>query len=140
VVARFGYGCDSSFDISCIAALSAEAEGRVCSIASIIFIIHRFFCPPFFPSEADVISLDCKRLVRSNLRGLSSANGKGSVITFKIFESSAVEDEEGLIVCFDTSCTFIFSEDILTSFHFLGSDTFGSDTVFCFQSLLVFFN
>jgi hypothetical protein len=79
-----------------------------------------------------VTSLDYKRLVRSNLRGLSSANGKGSVITFKISKTSAPEDEEGLIVCFGASCTFVFSEDILTSFCFLGADTFGFDIVLCF--------
>jgi hypothetical protein len=77
-----------------IIVLSAEAGGGVCSIAYITFIIHRFFCPLAFPSTVEAVSFDCKRLVRSNLRGLSSANGMGSVITFRISETSAAEGEE----------------------------------------------
>jgi hypothetical protein len=116
-----------------IVALSVEAKGGVYSIASIMFIIRRFFCPPFSPSAAAAISFDYKRLVRSNLRGLSRENGKGSVITFKISETSAAEDEEGLIIFFSTSCTFVSSEDNLASFCFLGTDSFGSDRVFAFS-------
>jgi hypothetical protein len=86
----------------------------------------------FFPSAVEETSFDYQRLVKSNLRGLSSANGKGLVITFKNFETSVAEDEEGFIVYFGTSCTFVSSEDILTSFRFLGADSFGYDKVFCF--------
>jgi CMP-2-keto-3-deoxyoctulosonic acid synthetase len=68
----------------------------------------------------------------TNLRRLSSANGKDSVITFKIFETLAAEDEEGLAVYFGTSSNFVFSDDILASFRFLGAYTFGSGTIFRF--------
>jgi hypothetical protein len=51
----------------------------------------------------------------------------GSVITFKISKTSATEGEEGPIVLFGTSCTFVPKEDIRTSFRFIGSDR-----VFCF--------
>ena len=103
-----------------------EAGDGVCSIACIMFIIHRFFCPPV----AGAVSFDYKRLVRSNLRGLSIANGMGSFITFRIFETSTEEGEEELVVLSGTSCTFVFTGDILTSFRFLGAESFGSDRVF----------
>jgi nitrate reductase gamma subunit len=65
-----------------IVAFVAEAGGDVCSIACITFIIRRFFCRPAFSSVDGADSFDYKRLVRSNLRGLSSANGMDSIITF----------------------------------------------------------
>jgi hypothetical protein len=114
-----------------LAALSAEAGGWVCSMAYRIFIMRHFFWPPSLPSAAEEISFFYKRLVSSNPRGLSGANGKDSVITFNIFKSSTTEDE-GLAVCSSTSCIFVFSKDFSASFHFLGVDTFGSGTVFIF--------
>jgi hypothetical protein len=50
----------------------------------------------FFPSELCSIpfSFDCNRLVRSDPRGLSIANGNGSIITFNISVTPAEEDEE----------------------------------------------
>jgi hypothetical protein len=63
-------------------------------------------------------------------------NGMGSVITFKISETSVAEGEEGSIVFYGTSCTFVSTEDILTSFRFLGAKSFGSDRVFCFFKAL----
>jgi hypothetical protein len=36
-----------------------------------------FLLPPDIPSAAEAVSFDCNRLVRSDLRGLSSANGMG---------------------------------------------------------------
>jgi hypothetical protein len=97
-------------------------------------VIHHtsLLLPLVFPSVAEEISLVCKRLVSSNLKGLSSANGKDLVTTFKISETSVAEDEDGIVVCFGTSCIFVFSEDISASFHFLGANTFGSDIVFRF--------
>jgi hypothetical protein len=62
-------------------------------------------------------------------------NGKDSVITFNISETSAVEDE-GLAVGFSTSCVFVFLEDFSASFHFLGANTFGSSTIFIFFKFL----
>jgi hypothetical protein len=44
-------------------------------------------------------------------------NGKDSVITFNISETSTAEDE-GLAVGFSTSCVFVFSEDFSASFRF----------------------
>jgi hypothetical protein len=128
-LSSFATAASGSVDL---VALPAKANVGVYSMASSIFIIRRFFWPPFPPSAAEEISLVCKRLVSSNLRGLSSANGKDSVITFKISETSAAEDAEGLVVCFGTSCIFVFSRDISASFRFLGADTFVSGTVFCF--------
>jgi hypothetical protein len=60
-----------------------------------------------------------------------------SVITFKIYETSAAEGEEGPIVLSGTSCTFVSTEDILTSFCFLGAESFGFDRVF-FASLKLY--
>jgi hypothetical protein len=93
--------------------------------------MRRFFWPPSLPSAAEEISFLYKRLVSSNSRGLSGANGKDSVITFNIYETSAAEDE-GLAVCFATSCIFVFSEDFSASFRSLRANTFGSGTVFIF--------
>jgi hypothetical protein len=75
-----------------------------------LYYVHHtsFLLASVFPSIAEEISLVYKRLVSSNLEGLSSANRKDSVITFKIFETSTAKDEEGLVVCFDTSCIFVF--------------------------------
>jgi hypothetical protein len=71
-------------------------------------------------------SFFCKRLVSSNPRGLSGVNGKDSVITFNIFETSAAKDK-GLAIGFSTSYVFVFSKDPTTSFRFLGVSAFGSD-------------
>jgi hypothetical protein len=117
---------------TCIAAFAAEVEGGVCSIACITFIICRFFCPPTFSSTAGAVSFDCKRLVKSNLRGLSSANGMDSVIIFRISDTSVAEGERGLIVFSGTSYTIGSAEDILSSFRFSGAESFGSGRVFCF--------
>jgi hypothetical protein len=59
-----------------LAAFSAKAEGGVCSMASSIFIIHRFFWPPSLPSTAKEISFFCKRLISSNLEELAVQMGK----------------------------------------------------------------
>jgi hypothetical protein len=58
-------------------------------------------------------------------------NGKDSVITFNISETSAAEDE-GLAIGSSTSRVFVFSKDSTTSFHFLGVSAFGSDAIFIF--------
>jgi hypothetical protein len=100
-----------------LVALSVEAWGGVCSMSSTIFIMCCFFWPPSLPLAAEENSFFYKRLVSSNPRGLSDANGKDSVITFNISETSTAEDE-GLVVCFITSCIFVFSEDFSASFHF----------------------
>jgi hypothetical protein len=84
------------------------------------------FLSPFLPSVAEKISLFCKRLVSSDLRGLSSLNGGDSVITFKISNASAAEGDGGLKVLSGTSCTFSSVEGILSSFGFLGAGAFGS--------------
>jgi hypothetical protein len=86
-------------------------------MACSIFIMRCFFWPPSLPLAAEEISFFYKRLVSSNPRGLSGVNGKHSVITFNIAETSVAEDE-GLAVCFETSCVFIFLEDFSTSFCF----------------------
>jgi hypothetical protein len=52
-------------------------------------------------------------------------DGKDSVITFNISETSVVEDE-GLAVGFSSSRVFVFSKDSSASFCFLGADAFGS--------------
>jgi hypothetical protein len=79
--------------------------------------MRRFFWPPSLPSAAEETSFFYKRLVSSNTRGLSGVNGKDSVITFNISETSTAEDE-GLAVGFSTSCVFVFSEDFSASFRF----------------------
>jgi hypothetical protein len=86
--------------------LSAEAGGKVCSIAWSMFIIRRFFCPPFLPSVAEGISFFYKRLASSDLRGRSNLNSGDSVITFKISNASATEGDRGLKVLSGASCTF----------------------------------
>jgi hypothetical protein len=91
-----------------------------------------YLLPPAFYSADGAVSFDRKRLVRSNLRGLSSANGINSVITFRISETSAAEGEGGPIVFSGTSCTFVSVEDILASLRFLGAESFGFKRVFCF--------
>jgi hypothetical protein len=58
-------------------------------------------------------------------------NGKDSVITFNIFETSVAKDK-GLAIGFSTSYVFVFSKDPTTSFRFLGVSAFGSDAVFIF--------
>jgi hypothetical protein len=63
-------------------------------------------------------------------------NGMGSVITFRISKTSAEEGEEGPAVFSGTSCTFVSIGDILTSFHFLGAESFGSARTFCFLTAL----
>ena len=83
-----------------LTALSAEAGGRVCSIAWSMFIIRRFFCPPSLPSVAEGIFFFCKSLVSSNPRGLSNLNGGDSVITFKVSNTSAAEGDGGFKVFF----------------------------------------
>jgi hypothetical protein len=59
-----------------LVALSAEAEGGVCSMASSIFIIRRFFWPPSLPSAVEEISFLYKRLVSSTLEDLAVRMGK----------------------------------------------------------------
>jgi hypothetical protein len=89
-----------------IVAFTTEAEGDVCSIAYITFTIRRFFCPSTFSSMVEGIFFFCKRLVSSDLRELISLNGWDSVITFKIYDTSVAEGDEGLKVFSGTSSTF----------------------------------
>jgi hypothetical protein len=56
----------------------------------------------------------------------------GSVITFRISETSAEEGETAPAALSSTSCTFVFTGDILANFRFLGAESFGSATIFCF--------
>jgi hypothetical protein len=63
-----------------------------------MFTMRRFFWPPSLPSVAEDTSFFCKRLVSSNPRGLSGVNGKDSVITFNISETSAAKDEGSQLV------------------------------------------
>jgi hypothetical protein len=48
----------------------------------------------------------CKRLVSSDPRELIILNGWDSVITFKIYDTSVAEGDEGLKVFSGTSSTF----------------------------------
>jgi hypothetical protein len=133
VVARLSASAPAvSLASACIIVYSAKAGGGVCSMACITFIIHSFFCPPTFPPIAEVVFFECKRLVRSDLRGLSSANKMGSVITFRISETSAEEGEEAPASLSGTSCTFVPTGEILMIFRFLGTESFGSAAIFCF--------
>jgi hypothetical protein len=54
----------------------------------------------------------------------------GSIITFIISETSTEEGEEGPAVFSGTSCTFVSTRYILTSFRFLGAESFGSARIF----------
>jgi hypothetical protein len=113
-----------------IGAFVAEAEGGVCSIACITFIIHRFFCPSIFSSVAEGVSVLCKSFVSSNPRGLSSLNGGDSVITFKISTTSTANGDGGIF--FAASSSFGSVEGIWSSFHFLEIVAFSSSVVFTF--------
>jgi hypothetical protein len=103
-----------------------------CLLDSLHHIHHPpFLLPPAFSFMDGAVFFDCKRLVISNLRGLSSANGMDSVITFRISDTSAAEGKGGPVVFSGTSCTFVSVKDILTSLRFLGAESFDSDRVFC---------
>jgi hypothetical protein len=56
----------------------------------------------------------------------------GSVITFRISETSAEEGEEAPASLSGTSCTFVPTGEILMIFRFLGTESFGSAAIFCF--------
>jgi hypothetical protein len=60
------------------------------------------------------------------------ANGKGSVITFNIFETLTEEDREVPAVFSGTSCTFVSARAILADFRFLGAKSFDSAAIFYF--------
>jgi hypothetical protein len=52
-------------------------------------------------------SFDCNKQVRSDPRGLSKANEKGSVITFRISITPIEEDEEVPGIFSGKSCNFV---------------------------------
>jgi hypothetical protein len=132
VVVRFSSSAATVASTSVdLAALSAEVGGEVCSMAYSIFIMRRFFRPPSLPSAAEEISFFCKRLVSYNPRGLSGANGKDSVITFNIFETSAAEDE-GLAVCFGTCIHLCLLRGFLGNLPFFRSRYLRLRTVLIF--------
>jgi hypothetical protein len=75
----------------------------------------------FFSSFAPFstpFSFGCNKLVRSDPRGLSIANGKGSAITFRISVTLIEEDEEVLAIFSSGSCTFASIGAKVEDFHF----------------------
>jgi hypothetical protein len=88
----------------------------------------------FFPSELCSIpfSFNCNKLVRSVPRGLSIANGMGSVISNNISVTSTKEDEQLPAILSGTSYTFVSVGANMADFRFLGAESFGSAKIFCF--------
>jgi hypothetical protein len=77
-------------------------------------------------------SFDYNKLVGSDPRGLSIANEKGSVITFRISVTPIEEDKEVLAIFYAESCTFASIGARVEHFRFLGAESFGSAKIFCF--------
>jgi hypothetical protein len=105
----------------------AEVEGGVRSIACITFTIRRFFGSLIFSSVAEGCPFLFKNCVSSDPSELSSLKDRESVITFKIYATSAAEGVEG--VSFSTSGS---EEGTMLSFHFLEIAIFGSLAVLGF--------
>jgi hypothetical protein len=89
--------------------------------SSLLLFFHTFFNPSSF---------DCNKLVRSDPRGLNIANGKGSVITFRISVMPIEEDEEVPAIFSGGSCTFVLIGAKVEDFRFLGAESFGSTEFF----------
>jgi hypothetical protein len=114
---------------------------------SLHYIYHlSFLLTPAFPPVAEAVffpfvlfstpfSFDCNKLVRSDPRGLSIGNGKGSVITFNIYVTPTEEDKEVPTVFSGTSCTFTSAGAKIEDFRFLGAKSFDS-AVFLFLAAL----
>jgi hypothetical protein len=90
----------------------------------------------FFFSSSTPFSIpfffDCNKLVRSDPRGLGKANGKGSIITFRISITPIEEDEEARGIFSGKLCTFVSMWPKAEDFRFLRVESFGSAEVFCF--------
>jgi hypothetical protein len=71
-------------------------------------------------------SFDCNKLVRYDPRGLNIANGKGSVITFRIYVTLTEEDTEISTIFSSKSCIFVSIGSKVEDFCFLGAESFGS--------------
>jgi hypothetical protein len=110
--------------------LAAEADGGVCSIASITFTIRCFFCSVTLSFVAEGYSFFCKNFVSSDPRGLSSLKGGDSIITFRISAASAVEGVRG--ASSPISSIFGSKEGDVSSFHFLEIVAFGLGADFVF--------
>jgi hypothetical protein len=93
-------------------------------VAEVVFLSSAAPCSTPF-------SFDCNKLVRSDPRGLSIANGKGSVITFRISVTPIGEDEEVPTIFSSGSCTFASVGAKVEDFRFLGAESFGSTEFFC---------
>jgi hypothetical protein len=96
-------------------------------MACITFTICRFFGSFTFSSVAEGCPFFCKNCVSSNPSGLSSLKDGESVITFRIFATSAAEGIKG--VSFSAS---VSEEGTMLSFHFLEIAIFGSLAVLGF--------
>jgi hypothetical protein len=114
------YGWPSSQPSYIVSSDHPHPSGR----RSSLLLVFSTFSTPF--------SFDYNKLVRSDPRGLSIANGKDSVITFRIFVMPIEEDEEVPAIFPSESCTFISIGARVEVFHFLGAESFGSADIFCF--------
>jgi hypothetical protein len=89
-----------------------------------LLLLFRIFFNPF--------SFDCNKLVRSDPRGLSIANKKGSVITFSVSITLMEEDKEVPAIFSSEFCTFASIGARVEDFRFLGAESFRSSEIFCF--------